>query len=775
MNDDDFDFGMYDQEDTTPRPEPVKESKPKKSESKEKAIDFDFDMYDEGAYANKSAEEESAKKDVTYQSYLPEEKNAVELSQMSIPERMQYAKGINTSAEYLKSKGFTKGALSGATLGASKYVDALKPEPHELGVGTGELIGAALPITGAAKAVGYITKGALKYAPPLIGRFMQAFATGSLYESGKQGVKGVAGDKVDLGDIPREGLKFAAIDWLLHRSGDIGKKLYEAFKEIPYADQAKILTQGIIPEGLSKSEFETSEEMLNFYKKNRELIDQVIEQSSKETFPGLPSAEPSIKGKPTPLNQRNISQGTPEHVRELGMRPSSPKAEADLQDKVGDIFSKNKFYNTTNAGKKIKGEIINIDEDVYRGVNEMYKLSRELNKEIEEIHPQLINKIQERVSELKKIPEPSTIQKRLITASDKILDSLAVFEDVTDEAGNFIRRDIIGYKAPSNQTLIDQVQSLRQIIDYDFSHGDAKNIFKPLIGEIQDSVQRAARSSGNAEAAEAITEARAAYKTWSETFDNDYVRPFRDASNHDYSKLYKSSLDFDEHNVLRKILNLSEDGTLLADASTRDLVEKNLSKFFKNPREHTQREFNTAIKELAAIMNPQQQELIKKEFAEASKRINVRAKKIEKPVKEIPPPTPEEIRAAKYEKSTPEDIQGMMNSRSGIRELRKDFSDTPEKKALFDKLSKQRMRSILREGNIEKEFTGDTLYKFLNKEKNYEIFSELIGEAETESLRLSAKEIGQKQVKQELRKETLKASAKRLAGYKALELVFHLI
>ena len=775
MNDDDFDFGMYDQEDTTPRPEPVKESKPKeskKSESKEKAIDFDFDMYDEGAYANKAPEEESAKKDVTYQSYLPQEKNAVELSKMSIPERQQYAKDINTSTEYLKSKGLTKGTLSGATLGASEYIDALKPEPHELGVGTGELIGAALPITGAAKAVGYGLKGAMKYAPPVIGRFMQAFGTGALYETGKQGVKGVAGDEVDLSAIPKEGLYFAALDKAFHYAGKGAKKLYEKFKEIPYADQIKILEERVIPEGLSKSEFETSEEMLDFYKKNPELIDQAIEQSSKETFPGVPSAEPSIKGKPTPLNQRNISHGTTEHIKEIGLRPSNPKVEPDLQDKVGNIFSDNTFYNTTNAGKSIKKEIINIDEDVYRGVNDMYKISKELNKGIEEIHPQLISKIQERVSELKKIPEPSTIQKRLITASDKILDSLAVFENIKDEAGNVVDRVITGYKTPSNQTLIDQIQSLRQIIDYDFSHGDAKNIFKPLIGEIQDSVQRAAKASGNQEAAEAITEARSAYKTWAETFDNDYVRPFRDASNHDYSKLYKSSLDFDEHNVLRKILNLSEDGTLLADASTRDIVEKNLSKFFKNPREHTQREFNTAIKELGAIMNPNQQELIKKEFAEASKRINVRARKIEKPIKEPPPPTPEEIRAAKYEKSTPEDIQRMMNSRSGIRELRKDFSDSPKKRQLFEKLKLQRMRSIMRGGEID---SGTSLYKFLNKEHNAELFYEFIGEEATEEMRLLAKEIGEKQLKQELRKESLKASAKRLAGYKALELVFHLI
>ncbi len=138
-------------------------------------------------------------------------------------------------------------------------------------------------------------------------------------------------------------------------------------------------------------------------------------------------------------------------------------------------------------------------------------------------------------------------------------------------------------------------------------------------------------------------------------------------------------------------------------------------------------------------------------------------------------PTSQESIAAKYLDKKPEDIQKMMNSRSGIKELRKDFSGTDQKKELFQTLSKQKMRSIMREGNIEKDFTGDDLYKFLNKESNYEIFSEILGENETEALRKSAKEIGKAQVKSEVRKEKISKVSNQFVSFKILKTLLDIL
>src|SRR3990167_10884383 len=106
---------------------------------------------------------------------------------------------------------------------------------------------------------------------------------------------------------------------------------------------------------------------------------------------------------------------------------------------------------------------MNLDEDVYRGVNELYRISREANQGVVEIHPQLVQRLANRVSELEAIPEPSDVQRRVIRASNNVIDALAQRGD---------EGVITGYTPVNNQILIDQIQALRQIIDYDFAHGN---------------------------------------------------------------------------------------------------------------------------------------------------------------------------------------------------------------------------------------------------------------------------------------------------------------
>jgi len=169
------------------------------------------------------------------------------------------------------------------------------------------------------------------------------------------------------------------------------------------------------------------------------------------------------------------------------------------------------------------------------------------------------------------------------------------------------------------------------------------------------------------------------------------------------------------------------------------------------------------------VITPQQAQQVRDLFREAITRPNA-PRSIHRATQQVRQPTTQESIAAKYLDKKPEDVQKMMSSRSGIKELRKDFSGTPQKRELFETLSQQKMRSILREGNIEKDFTGDDLYKFLNKESNYDIFSEILGESETEALRQSAKEIGKEQVKSEVRKKAVSEISKNIAAYKILKM-----
>lgn len=439
--------------------------------------------------------------------------------------------------------------------------------------------------------------------------------------------------------------------------------------------------------------------------------------------------------------------------KSLPFRPIN-NAPKDLEQNVGNLFSKNKFKNTTEAGKTIKSKIMKEDHEAYKQVNKNYLDSRTLNKEVITTHPELVQQIDTRLKDLKAIPDPSGPQKQQIITLNKLRKNLANF----DAEGN-----IVDYKPISNQILIDQIQSTRQKIDYDFSHGNVKNIFKPMIGDLQKAVEKAAESTGNTAALEALKKANGSYKDWANAFDNDYIRPFRDQSNKDFSRLYKNSLEVDQANVIRDLLSKTTEGKTLERSLVRDIVEKDLKEFLNDPRSVSPKEFKKTLSELEAVLSPEEVQALKGVYALENQGIGIRAK-----FNQQTKPTIETSIASKYVQKSEEQILSLLDSRSGIKELRNDLKGNPK---LFDVISKQKTRSILQDGSIEAEFTGNELYKVLNKEKNYEILSELIGKEATEEARQAAKQIAN----QKMNLDTVKKFGKYAGAAKFLKYIAPLI
>jgi hypothetical protein len=295
--------------------------------------------------------------------------------------------------------------------------------------------------------------------------------------------------------------------------------------------------------------------------------------------------------------------------KEIELKPSSEHFIETPTEEAGRAISPQKFYNTTSGGRAVKGEIMDLDKSAYKQVGENYQESRRLNAGIEDIHPELVTKLDERLATLKEIPEPSGPQKDLIRSLENITSRLAV----KDPMGG-----ISGYQPISNQTLIDQVQSLRQKIDYDFAHGDTRNIFKPIIEDLQNSVIRAAQNSP--EALQAFNKARQSYKNWAEEFDNDYVRPFRDRTNKNYSKLYKSAQDIDEFNMLRSVLDKSKQGNKIQRAVLRDLVENKLKPLLGDLKKFDKRDLEQILRELEGAVSEKESEDIRRQIAKILKR-----------------------------------------------------------------------------------------------------------------------------------------------------------
>ena len=737
-----FDFSLYDESDNSP----IQVSKSIKSNDEVETPSFDFSLYDEpSSTINSSSNNNSSKKDPIYQQYAVKQKTPEELKKMNFSERLDYANELNREREYLSSAGFTKGALSGASFGATENIDSLKPQEYESNTGLGMTLGSFAPIGLISKAVSIPIKAYQRAAqlPNYIGEAAQTFSTGAGFSSGKEAVKALSGEETNLYEIPKTGAEFAA----LHSLFGVGKTLFDKFSKLSIPAQSSIIEKQIIPENLPKSQYDTASEMLS-----------LLQKQEQKSPPRISVPEINVRAPAKSLHGR-ISE---KRLNEIGLRPisESPRNQ-NLTEKTGNIFSKNRFYNTTQGGQGIKQNVIQQDEKIYKDVNQKYQKSRELNKQVSDIQPELVDDLESKIRDLQEIPEPSDVQKRVIKTSKNIMKKLVS----RDKEGN-----ITGYLPVNNQTLIDQIQSLRQIIDYDFSHGNTKNIFRPLINNLQEAVYQTAERSGATEASKAFSEARNAYRNWAETFDNPYIRPFRDKSNKDFSKLYKSSVDTDEFNVLNSILSETPEGSNISQALRRDIVEKKLSPFLENSQKANPKEFDTAVRELEAVISPEEADQVRNIFNDA--------RKTTKPIRATAPPkkqlTNDQLIASRFTGKSPEDIQSMMNSRSGIRQLRKDSANDPIKQQVFDRLTKQKMRSILREGNIESDFKGNELYKLLNKEKNFELFSEILGESETEQLRQAAKDIGEKSAKSEFTKQMVTKVGQKVAAYKTLQLIFGL-
>ena len=489
------------------------------------------------------------------------------------------------------------------------------------------------------------------------------------------------------------------------------------------------------PPDLPPTKFGTAEEILhNLSADEAEQLSKLMAEQPKEPLGGI---RPEVQ-EPQPIGElRKVTQeGEP-----LGIRASLPqKAEEvksmtpkDLKSRVGTGVSKSEVHNRVKTGEDLQKTIRKLDEEAYGKVSDLYDISKELNSQVSDIHPGLVEELTSKAEAIEKIPSPSGIEKDLLKTIEEIKDSLVHTVKKGENKG-----DIIGYKPISNQTLIEQNKSLKKKVDYDFGHGSPKNIFKPTIGAIEDSILEIATNQGNTKAVEAIGNAKNAYSEWSDNFANDYIRKYRDTSNTDAAKLFDSVLDVDNFRVMRDLIGDTPEGSQIIKKTQREIVENNFSQVMKDPKKVNPNDLNRMYRELEPVLTPEQLSGVKKEIAEARKPFPKKVTKRE--TKKNPELKGIEV----YTKKTPEQIESMMNSRSGIRELKKDLSKTKNSRELFDKFGKQKLQEVLRDGKVKANYTGEELFNQLNKKKNYDLLEELTSPQEAKAMLDAAEKVATK-------------------------------
>jgi hypothetical protein len=230
--------------------------------------------------------EDSYEKMIRPKEYTPEQ-----LQKMSVQERYEYAQDLNRHMEYMRSKGITKGALSGLTFGLSEKIPALRPERGEHGVLFGELLGSVLPIEGLAKVIGWplvkLAGSSPKYKAALesflrisglepmiqtggaeiLNKALTMGATGALYEGAKEAIK--KGELPSAQDLVEHGASWALLDMALNSTGLYGR-FASALKNHPDSP-VKRINQLV--------------EKVNLNENNPEILRQKLGTAIDEIFP----------------------------------------------------------------------------------------------------------------------------------------------------------------------------------------------------------------------------------------------------------------------------------------------------------------------------------------------------------------------------------------------------------------------------------------------------------------------------------------------------------
>jgi len=464
----------------------------------------------------------------------------------------------------------------------------------------------------------------------------------------------------------------------------------------------------------------------------------------------------------------------------------APTNEMDnsIANEIGNIFSPNKVRSNSELGAANQTAIQANDAVDYSEVNRAYTLSEQLNSQVQTIHQNLSMNLLDRMHDIARIPSPSQPQRQLQGVITEILRNLVVM----NEEGA-----ITGFIPMGNRVLQEQAKSLRSYMDFNFQHGNMKGEFTPVVNAIEDAIDFAATSTGNIQAADANDQARALYRQWALDYNNDYIRPYRDTTNHSHEQLFESSLNIDNFRMVDNILNRSNAGQRLSGITKRSLIEKELSKFIDNPNTARSRHFDDTLNNLNPILSPNERSQIQDVFFKPTfhprrvsnieqpeppslkpepiaENIPLLAKKsgakkeiteVKVPVKEKLKPTKEMLAAEKILKMKPGQLQKLANTPDGFHELKGLLSTSPNKEKLYEKIGKQKIMELMNEGNIKKNYTGKELFNVINKGRNYEMFSAILGEDAAQDLLITTQELSDKQftvenVKKLLKSKTLK-------------------
>jgi hypothetical protein len=356
-----------------------------------------------------------------------------------------------------------------------------------------------------------------------------------------------------------------------------------------------------------------------------------------------------------------------------------------------------------------------------KSVSRAYSLAEDAYKNINSIYPKLSNELTEILSRLKTSFLPNKAESSIIKS----------IEDLLNEIGTAER----GYIQAPVSRLIRTSDSITGMANYELPFTGPKDILKKIASTLDRASLKAVERSGVNP--NLMRRANRLYGEWATRFGSDQISPFLQRTIDNPEKLFNKIVkDPSTFRSMERALQGVRRSNEFMNAVAREIAKNEMRPFMgANISEVGSEEYLKKMRNLSQLIG-RDNALNLDRSLRSQKRLSLKERApgdvlsstARQKEKEIPS---ERIRSKAFKEKyeTPEELLKKLNTRSGIRELKKELP-----KSAFDELIEKKGIQILKEEKIKYKSTGKEMFEALNKEKNYELFSEIIGKEKTNEL-----------------------------------------
>ena len=458
---------------------------------------------------------------------------------------------------------------------------------------------------------------------------------------------------------------------------------------------------------------------------------------------------------------------------------------------ISEQIERKPFKNTEQASNELRSEALAIKKPIQEKFDKDYTLMKKYTASIPVEETRILD---EAVKLVDQFPETklSNLQagsKTFVTATREMLRKV-------NESASMNLSDLIEF-----QRIIGSIPK------WQMDKGVVQGAYKQLYGLLKEQVAEILGKK-NPGLLNRYNELNKKYGEFKDTFGNKNLSELLNKKDKNFESIYKSMLGTDSYNSLKGVLDKSKRGRELLKKVQRDIFDKSTS------RKMTRTEIN----DLKKIVGKNKERLVDKFLAlkdkpayktrtpdktqakidkqtvpkvttpkaaksqsstlEKFKDSNkAKAEANQKKIKETETTVKRNVdQVAKLQGMEPEQVTAMLNTRSGIRKLKKSLEGSPE---TFERLIKAKAKSILSQKKIDPKSTGTDLFNAMNSEGSYEIFREMLGDEPAAELLDTFEIMASDQATNDNFRKYLKKSGRHAARYmgafKVLKLLFVLL